>query len=320
MYKPIIYLFFGGFILLSCVENRIFIQIHPDQNTYFKFESRGDSLDIFNFDFLHPMDLVGWTTSFNILEDGNDTNYYHITEGILEDQEFVFFNPDKAPLGYGYKQTIKNNWLSSTYEFSFIFFGRNINMDYPQLNKAILNQKIDSLSWAPEVFKKLIEKTMIEYDKSTLFEKSDFPIESIMGQLNNTLINSDYINQLVLLNNTWENIFNDLIQSFNLKKDTANRLTKIMRKNIEILQSTIDLNDDRFIIKLLMPGQIIGTNSHTIKKDTLIWNFGIDSLLSNDFKIKSSSIVYDIKLIQKTLILVSIIGLLGVIHWFRFRH
>ena len=33
------------FILFSCVENRIFIQIHPDGQSYFKFESHGDSTD-----------------------------------------------------------------------------------------------------------------------------------------------------------------------------------------------------------------------------------------------------------------------------------
>ena len=37
-----------------CIENIISISLHPDRQYYFKFHSRGDSLDIFDNDFTHP--------------------------------------------------------------------------------------------------------------------------------------------------------------------------------------------------------------------------------------------------------------------------
>ena len=56
LYLPVI------FMVFSCVENRIYIHLHPDQQTYFKFESRGDSTDVFDQDFLHPKNIPGWNS------------------------------------------------------------------------------------------------------------------------------------------------------------------------------------------------------------------------------------------------------------------
>ena len=41
-------------ISFSCVENIISIKIHPDGQSVFRFHSYGDSLDIFDHDFIHP--------------------------------------------------------------------------------------------------------------------------------------------------------------------------------------------------------------------------------------------------------------------------
>ena len=42
-------------LLLEGVENIISISIHPDKKSYSKFHSRGDSLNIFDNDFTHPI-------------------------------------------------------------------------------------------------------------------------------------------------------------------------------------------------------------------------------------------------------------------------
>ena len=56
------------FMVFSCVENRIYINLHPDKQTYFKFESRGDSTDVFDQDFLHPKNIPGWNSLSKMVE------------------------------------------------------------------------------------------------------------------------------------------------------------------------------------------------------------------------------------------------------------
>ena len=53
-----------------------------------------------------------------------------------------------------------------------------------------------------------------------------------------------------------------------------------------------------------MPGEILSTNSMSMDQDTLVWKFGLDSLLNENYLLSSTSIVYSKKKIQKTSILV----------------
>ena len=70
------------------------------------------------------------------------------------------------------------------------------------------------------------------------------------------------------------------------------------------LKTSLDLKDDSFVMKLLMPGQIFSSNSLSMSQDTLIWKFGLDSLLNENYTLSAASVVYSEKKIQKTSILV----------------
>jgi len=53
-----------------------------------------------------------------------------------------------------------------------------------------------------------------------------------------------------------------------------------------------------------MPGEIFSGNSLSMSQDTLIWKFGLDSLLNVNYTLSATSVVYSKKKIQKTSILV----------------
>ena len=72
----------------------------------------------------------------------------------------------------------------------------------------------------------------------------------------------------------------------------------------DYLKASLDLKDDSFVMKLLMPGQIFSSNSLSMSQDTLIWKFGLDSLLNENYTLSAASVVYSEKKIQKTSILV----------------
>ena len=58
---------------------------------------------------------------------------------------------------------------------------------------------------------------------------------------------------------------------------------------------------------MLMPGQPFLTNATGINKDTLVWDFGIDSLLHNDYEIRAKSIVYEFEQLQKLILKITIL-------------
>ena len=75
-----------------------------------------------------------------------------------------------------------------------------------------------------------------------------------------------------------------------------------MKPHEKKLKGTLKLFDDRFTIKLLMPGQPLNSNATEIVNDTLIWNFAIDSLLDGDYTLQANSILYNFLPFQKLIL------------------
>ena len=309
LYLPII------FMVFSCVENHIYIHLHPDQQTYFKFESRGDSSDVFDQDFLHPKNILGWNSLSKMVKKGAENNWYLITEGILKDTSRVFFYIDKAPLGYSFKKNITKSWISTKYDFKLIFSGRRIKTEYPRLYEAILSEKLDSLNWLPEALTILMHKGLEDLDRDSLIPVQSLWNKRLVNHMKNSFARMTQIEDLEYIQGNREQFLTDLLKPFNVNKDLPANLAKHMEKHEQILKASMDLNDDSFLIKILMPGQIISTNATSTKKDTLIWNFGLDSLLSDAYILRARSIVYAIDRMQKTLISVGILLLLLIGNW-----
>jgi len=136
-----------------------------------------------------------------------------------------------------------------------------------------------------------------------------------VNHLQNSFARMTRIEDLEYIQSNREKFLTDLLKPFNVNKDLPANLARDMEKHEQILKASIDLNDDSFLIKLLMPGQTILTNATSTKKDTLIWNFGLDSLLSDTYTLRARSIVYAIDRMQKTLISVGILLLLLIGNW-----
>ena len=307
------------FMVLSCVENRIYIHLHPDQQTYFKFESRGDSTDVFDQDFLHPKNIPGWNALSKMVEKDAKKNWFLITEGTLEDTSHIFFHNDRIPLGYSFNKNITKSWISTKYDFKLIFSGRRIKTEYPIIHEAILSEKMDSVNWMPEALTILMHKGLEDIARDSLTPKRSLWNKRLVNHLRNSFARMTRIEDLEFIQSNREQFLADLLKPFNVNKDFPVNLARHMEKHEQILKASIDLNDDSFLIKLLMPGQTIFTNATSTKKDTLIWNFGLDSLLANTYTLRARSIVYAIDRMQKNLISVGILLLLLIGNWLRKR-
>jgi hypothetical protein len=291
-------------ISLSCVENVISIRIHPDGQSAFKFYSYGDSLDIFDDDFIHPLTTINQQPR-RIL-DNDDGNWEQTTEMVLEDSIYVFRTEDSLSLGYKYWKDISVSFFKTEYDFKLTFSGRMIKTDYPKLYSAIKSENLDSINWAPEAFIVLMKKGLNDLAQKSISESNIIFNDRLVNHVRNSFQKIDSEEILDRIKNDKTKILSELLQPFKLKKDLPILLSDAMHPHERKLRNTIGLFNDRFTVKMLMPGQPFITNATEINKDTLVWDFGIDSLLHNDYEIKAKSIVYEFERLQKLILGITI--------------
>ena len=297
-------------ILFCCVENRIFIQLHPDGQTYFRFESRGDSADVFDQDFLHPRDFPGWATSAKVVEKDDNKNWIVSTEGLLQDTLILFFQGDEIPLGYSFARSASETWFSAEYTFALTFTGRKIKKDYPKLYEALLSKKSDSLTWLPEALTVLMHKGLNDLSQNSLSPSQTIWNRRLVNHLRNSFARINTMEDLERIQNDRELFLANLLQPFKVDPELPGELALAMEKHEKVLESTLDLNDDSFELKVIMPGQPVFTNANMVNHDTLIWNFGLDSLLSDSYTLNAKSVIYTTDQYQKTLISIGILFLI----------
>jgi hypothetical protein len=232
------------------------------------------------------------------------------TEGILLDTSILFFHADALPLGYAFNRSVSEKWFSIEYTFSLTFSGRRIKENYPKLYEAILSEKPDSLYWLPEALTVLMKKGLNDIYSDSLSQKQNIWNQRLVNHLQNSFAKLTSMDDLKNIQKDRELFLTDLFKPFKIDPDLPSNLAFAMEKHENILKSTLDLNDDSFELKVIMPGQPIFTNANKVIHDTLIWNFGLDSLLSDSYILSGRSIIYTTDRYQKTLISVGILFLI----------
>ena len=107
-------------LLIGCVENIISISIHPDGKSYFKFRSRGDSLDIFDNDFTHSIKTL-YNRPQKKLKEENSNNWFQTTKVFLDDSVHIFQTAGTPSLGYKYEGHVLVSFFKKGYDFRMIF-------------------------------------------------------------------------------------------------------------------------------------------------------------------------------------------------------
>lgn len=296
---------------ISCVENVIFIQVYPDGQTYFKFFSVGDSTDINDKDFLHPL-KNNWNgkSSFNLSK--TDSIWEITTEAIYKDSVFNFEATNS--LSFKMERSEEQKALSSFYNIKMDFIGRGIETHYPLLYKALINGRLDSLEWLPEAMTVIINLSLIDLEKDTT--KNNFNINRgrLVNHFKNSFARVTTFEDLKFIQENRLDFIKNTIRPFKIGNEFAKNLAEKMKIHEEYLETSLALKDDSFIVKILMPGEILSTNSLSMNQDTLVWRFGLDSLLNEKYLLEATSVVYSKEKIQKTSILiVSFLLILGIV-------
>ena len=298
-----LYIFLPLVILLqtSCVENIIFIQVYPDGQTYFKFISIGDSTDINDYDFRHPFENdINVNSSSHITK--TDSVWNITTEAIYSDSIFSF--KPKLSLGFNFTRSEENTSLSSVYNFNIEFIGRAIKDNYPLLYEALLNDKLDSLEWLPEALTIIINQALIDLENDTIKYNFNTTRARLVNHFKGSFARIKTFEDLRTIQKNRLDYIIATLKPFKIDSQLCIKLAERMKVHEDYLKSSLDLKDDTFIVKLLLPGEILSTNSMSMDQDTLLWKFGLDSLLNENYLLSSTSVVYSKKKIQKTSILV----------------
>ena len=286
---------------ISCVENIITIHVYPDGQTYLKIISLGDSTDIYDNDFIHPLqNQITNSSSFNLLK--KDSLWEARTELIYKDSTFKF-NP-KNSLGFNFYRAEKKTALSILYDFKMEFIGRVLKKNYPLLYIALQNNNLDSLEWLPEAMTVIINHSLIDIENERINIKNKFNRERLVNHFKNAFARITTFRELEHIQKNRLDFIKNTIKPFKLDENFAMELTEKMKMHEDHLKASLGLKDDSFIIKLLMPGEMLETNAMSINQDTLIWKFGLDSLLNNNYILSANSVTYSKEKIQKTSILI----------------
>ena len=289
-------------LLPGCVENIISISIHPDGKSYFKFHSRGDSLDIFDNDFTHPTKTLYNRPQKELKEEGSN-NWFQTTEVFLDDSMHIFQIAGTPSLGYRYDNHILVSFFKKEYDFRMVFDGRKVKSEYPNLFFTMMNaQSLDSAGWAPEAFTILMKKGLEDLREDGIIENDYIYNERLVNHVKNTFAKLEDEDVMEFIRGNKETMISELLKPFKIDQEFPKILSDAMEPHEENLKGTLKLFDDRFTVKLLIPGQPLNTNATEIINDTLIWNFGIDSLLNEDYTLQANSIIYNFLPFQKLIL------------------
>ena len=287
---------------ISCVENIITIHVYPDGRTYLKIVSLGDSTDIYDNDFIHPLqNQITNNSSFNLLK--KDSLWEATTKFIYKDSTFNF-NPSTS-LGFNFYRSKQNTALSILYNFKMEFIGRVLKENYPSLYIALQNNNLDSLQWLPEAMTVIIDRSLIDIKNENFNIKNKFDKERLVNHFKNAFARITTFKELEDIQKNRLDFIKNTIKPFKLDEDFAIELTEKMKIHENHLKASLGLKDDSFMIKLLMPGEMLETNAMSINQDTLIWKFGLDSLLNDNYILSANSVIYSKEKIQKTSILIA---------------
>ena len=286
----------------GCVENIISISIHPDGKSYFKFHSRGDSLDIFDNDFTHPIKTLHNRPQRELKEE-NSNSWFQTTEVFLDDSLHIFQTAGKPSLGYKYESHVLVSFFKKEFDFRMVFDGRKTKSEYPNLFFTIINsQSLDSAGWAPEAFTTLMKKGLEDLRGDAIIEDDRMYNDRMVNHVKNTFEKVEDEDVMEFIRGNKETVISELLKPFKIDQEFPKMLSDAMEPHEEKLKGTLKLFDDRFTIKLLMPGQPLNTNATEIVNDTLIWNFGIDSLVDGDYTLQANSIIYNFLPFQKLIL------------------
>ena len=303
-------------IFSSCVENKLFFTISPDGSYEVNYKAYGDKDDLIDFDFPIPSNNK-WSIQSNI-NDSNLDSFEYSAYRLFEAKESFptsFYNDDslffESLLKHPVKITYKNWFFRKNYIFEGQFIGRQVENKYPLILELLNDIENPPNGWIKEALQYILLETInlsnIEWNTRPI-------IKSKIKNWFNTDLQT--VNDSIIINNInyYKKIGINLIKEtiFNSLYSELDSIFYILEKELQI---TLDLIDDDFSIKLILPGIVESTNADSLFGDTLFWSFQLEDYINKDYKFyANSNINYKNRQILGIIIVFSLIGIIFIIN------
>ncbi len=275
-------------LLSACVEHELFFQVHPDGGYTFRYLGKGDEKDLTDSDFPVPRgDDWYILTTFG---DTVDTHEYYARREFRPDEPFPdgFFTGDSiylpSLLKHPFSVQVKNRFVKKTYFFEGRMESRRVDEKYPGIS-TLLSEGEEYPGWSKEVLEYLFSETITRLDvgfnrEPGLIKDVDLWLESV----NDTTVLNNY---LQIKSEGLERVKSIL------DPGEITRMDSIFKQLEDESRITLGLIDDRFSVKLIIPGDLEKTNADTTLGDTLLWEFTVNDFSEGDYVMTAVSHVYD---------------------------
>ena len=148
----------------------------------------------------------------------------------------------------------------------------------------------------------LMKKGLEDLREDAIIDDDRLYNDRLVNHVKNTFAKLEDEDVMEFIRGNKETMISELLKPFKIDQEFPKILSDAMEPHEEKLKGNLKLFDDRFTVKLLMPGQPLNTNATEIINDTLIWNFGIDSLLDEGYTLQANSIIYNFLPFQKLIL------------------
>jgi len=279
---------------ISCVEHYFLITVSPSGTFLLDYKAHGDRKDLLDADFPMPQ-KTGWVINSS-LDQGDAESQDYTAYKLFQSNESApesFFMGDSiyqsSLLLHPIRVKYRNWFFKKTYSLNARFKSRGVNEKYPRVNSLIDNPENPDDGWIKEVFGYLITETLsrtpVEFNQKAMVETD---LRSWLITEVNILEDSTLIERFDALKEEGLDIIMQPVSPTHF--DYMDSLYTSLEDEMRI---TLDLIDDEFNFKIILPGNITNTNADTTIIDTLAWSFRITNFASDDFKmIANSEITY----------------------------
>ena len=290
-----------GLIAWSCVETTITVRVLPDGYYTVQFHSTGDSSDVFDDDFPHPVG-PGWSTVVYREQRENQNVWVMQTDGYRQGR--TIFTTDTTTLRHPLEVSLTSGWFTTTYRVRQLFLGRGVYKKYPALGKSLTADTNDSTAWIAEAFYYTTTQALqdLQTDSAAtlpplLYDRIENHFRGIFYRLKQKQLFEELSNKQTFLKRILQPFSEELPRHF------SERLSAAMEVYEQELRLTQALRDDQFNFHLFLPGVVTYTNADTIVGDTLKWSFGLEDYLNDDLLLEAESVVYSRRHLQLAILM-----------------
>ena len=279
---------------ISCVEHKFSFIVSPNGTYNVEYIAHGDRSDLEDLDFVMP-----YGNKWNIistLDSIEAESYDYSAQKKFNKNEIfpsTFYKGDslynESLLKHNIQVKYLNWFFGKKYKFEVTFQGRKVINKYPLVLGILEDSESPSKDWIKQALKYLLFETVNLTDV-------EWNIRPIMeSELNNWIKTELYfLSDSIIFEefDYYKNLGLDIIMQpiSPVYYDTMDSIFKSLEDELRV---TIDLMNDEFDFKLILPGILKYTDADSIKGDTLFWSFGIENYINDDYVLNAvSSINY----------------------------